>query len=96
MYKEISSISHEQAETLGGVYSIKLNQLHPHPQNPYEVIDDQAMQELVESVTIPGVLVPAIARPKEDGGYELIASHRRMRTSHLAGWNSMPVSVMNV
>lgn len=78
------------------MYRIKLDQLHPHPENPYGVRDDPAMQELVESVNQFGVLVPAIARLKEDGSYELIAGHRRRRASQLAGLDSMPVIVMNL
>lgn len=78
------------------MYRIKLDELHPHPENPYEVRDDQAMQELVASVAESGVLVPAIARPMEGGGYELIAGHRRRRASQLAGLDSMPVIVMNL
>lgn len=54
------------------------------------------MQELIESVKQFGVLVPAIARPKESGGYELIAGHRRQKASQLAGLDSMPVVVMNL
>ena len=54
------------------------------------------MLELIESVKKHGVLVPAIARPKPDGGYELVAGHRRQRASQLAGLDSMPVIVMNL
>lgn len=54
------------------------------------------MLELIESVKKHGVMVPAIARPKPDGGYELVASHRRQRASQLAGLDSMPVIVMNL
>ena len=54
------------------------------------------MLELIESVKKHGVLVPAIARPKPEGGYELVAGHRRQRASQLAGLDSMPVIVMNL
>ena len=64
-------------EKIGSVLRVPLSQLHPHPQNPFAVRDDSAMQELKESVSQNGVLVPAIARPRAEGGYELIAGHRR-------------------
>lgn len=89
-------IPRQPPETIGEVYRIKLDELHPHPENPYGIRDDPAMQELVQSVKQFGVLVPAIARPKESGGYELIAGHRRQKASRLAGLDSMPVVVMNM
>ena len=63
--------------TLGIIYRMPLEDLHPHPLNPYGVRDDPAMQELVGSVKENGVLIPAIARPRKEGGYELISGHRR-------------------
>lgn len=63
--------------TLGIIYRMPLEDLHPHPLNPYGVRDDSAMQELVGSVKENGVLIPAIARPRKEGGYELISGHRR-------------------
>lgn len=89
-------IPRQPPETIGEVYRIKLDELHAHPENPYGIRDDPAMQELIESVKQFGVLVPAIARPKESGGYELIAGHRRQKASQLAGLDSMPVVVMNL
>ena len=80
-------------ETIGEVYRIKLDELHPHPENPYGIRDDPAMQELVQSVKQFGVLVPAIVCPKESGGYELISGHRRQKASQLTGLDSMPVVV---
>ena len=75
---------------------IRLDQLHPHPLSPFGIRDDPSMMELVESVKQFGVLVPAIARPREDGSYELIAGHRRQKACELAGLDSMPVIVMNL
>lgn len=54
---------------------IPLNELHPFAHHPFKVKDDEAMQDTVESVKAYGVLVPAIARPREEGGYELVAGH---------------------
>ena len=83
-------------EKIGSVLRVPLSQLHPHPQNPFAVRDDPAMQELKESVSRNGVLVPAIARPRAEGGYELIAGHRRKHACEQAGQDSMPVIVLNL
>ena len=75
------------------VRMISLDELHPFAHHPFKVKDDEAMQDTVESVKAYGVLVPAIARPREEGGYELVAGHRRHRASLLAGLAEMPVIV---
>ena len=75
------------------VRMIPLDELHPFAHHPFKVKDDEAMQDTVESVKAYGVLVPAIARPREEGGYELVAGHRRHRASLLAGLSEMPVIV---
>ena len=75
-------------EKIGSVLRVPLSQLHPHPQNPFAVRDDSAMQELKESVSQNGVLVPAIARPRVEGGYELIAGHRRKYACEQSGQDS--------
>ena len=83
-------------ETMGVIYRLQLSQLHPHPQNPYSLRDDQAMLDLIQSVQSHGVLVPAIARPRPDGEYEIIAGHRRKHASELAGLDFMPVVVLDL
>ena len=72
---------------------LPLEQLHPFRDHPFKVLDDDAMRETVESVERFGVLVPAIARPDPEGGYELVAGHRRHRACALAGMETMPVIV---
>ena len=72
---------------------LPLEQLHPFKNHPFKVLDDDAMRETVESVERFGVLVPAIARPDPEGGYELVAGHRRHRACELAGKETMPVIV---
>ena len=67
------------------VVQISLSELHPFPDHPFQVREDASMQETAESVKEYGVLVPALARPREDGGYELIAGHRRKHACELAG-----------
>ena len=78
------------------VQEIPLGELHPFRNHPFKVKDDAAMQDTVDSVCEYGVLVPAIARPDPDGGYELIAGHRRHHASELAGKETMPVIVRDL
>ncbi len=78
------------------VQEIPLGELHPFRNHPFKVKDDAAMQDTVDSVREYGVLVPAIARPNPDGGYELIAGHRRHHASELAGKETMPVIVRDL
>ncbi len=75
------------------VQEIPLFELHPFKNHPFRVVDDEAMQRTVESVAQFGVLAPALARPRSEGGYELVAGHRRMRASELAGLETMPVII---
>lgn len=75
------------------VQEIPLSELHPFKNHPFRVVDDEAMQRTVESVAQFGVLSPALARPRSEGGYELVAGHRRMRASELAGLETMPVII---
>ena len=82
-------------ETMGVIYRLQLSQLHPHPENPFSIRDDQAMLDLIQSVQSHGVLVPAIARLRPDGEYEIIAGHRRKHASELAGLDFMPVVVLD-
>ena len=78
------------------VQEIKLSELHPFKGHPFKVLDDEAMQKTVESITQFGVMTPAIARPRPEGGYELIAGHRRHHASKLAGKETMPVIVRDM
>ena len=78
------------------VQEIKLCDLHPFKGHPFKVVDDEAMQKTVESIAQFGVMTPAIARPRPEGGYELIAGHRRHHASELAGKETMPVIVRDM
>ena len=89
-------MSEHAPETMGVIYRLQIKELHPHPQNPFAVRDDPEMLALKDSVSKHGVLVPAIARPRSEGGYELIAGHRRKHASELAGIDFMPVIVMDL
>lgn len=75
------------------VREIPLSELHPFKNHPFKVKDDDAMMETADSIRQYGVLVPAIARPREDGGYELVSGHRRRRACELAEKDTMPVIV---
>ena len=83
-------------ETREKVVDIPLTELFPFKDHPFKVNDDEAMMDTVESVKHYGVLVPVIARPREEGGYELIAGHRRHRACELAGLETMPVIVRDL
>lgn len=84
-----------QAEQEQGerILNIPISELHPPVNHPFKVVDDEAMQEMSESIQKYGVLTPAIARTLETGGYELIAGNRRKRASELAGLDTLPVIV---
>ena len=79
--------------TIEGASDIPLDQLHEFRDHPFHVVDDEAMLELVESIKKNGILSPAIARKRPEGGFELISGHRRRRAAQLAGLDKMPVFV---
>ena len=78
------------------VVEIPLTELHPFKNHPFKVKDDEAMIDTAESIRQYGVLVPAIARPDPNGGYELVAGHRRHHASEIAGKETMPVIVRDL
>ena len=78
------------------VVEIPLSELHPFKGHPFKVKDDEAMMETADSIKQYGVLVPAIARPDPEGGYELVAGHRRRRASELAEKETMPVIIRDL
>ena len=85
------------AESASGerIIHAKLVDLHTFKGHPFRVLDDEKMEETTESISKYGVLVPGIVRPRESGGYEIIAGHRRKRGSERAGLDTMPVIVRN-
>lgn len=87
------------ADIVGGdepsVTEILLTQLHDFNNHPFKVLDDEKMDETVESIKKYGVLMPGIVRPKIDGGYEIISGHRRKRACEIAGLKTMPVIIKN-
>ena len=75
---------------------IPLTELHPFPDQPFRVREDRAMQETVESIREYGVLTPAMVRPRESGGYEIVSGHRRKRACELAGTDALPAIVRDL
>ena len=78
------------------VQQIPIGELFPFKNHPFKVLDDESMQRTVESVEQYGVLSPLIARPRPEGGYEIISGHRRQHAAQLAGLNALPVIVRNM
>ena len=84
------------ATVKGDKRQIDLTQLYPFKNHPFHVVDDDRMAQLVESIKERGILVPGLARPREEGGYELISGHRRKRAAELAGLVEMPVEIRDM
>ncbi len=78
------------------IQQIPLAELYPFTNHPFKVLDDESMQRTVESVEQYGVLSPLIARPRPEGGYEIISGHRRQHAAQLAGLETLPVIVRNM
>lgn len=78
------------------VVRLPLTDLHPFPDHPFQVRDDEEMRETIQSVKEYGVIVPAIVRPREEGGYEIVAGHRRKYACEQAGLDTMPVLIRNL
>jgi ParB family chromosome partitioning protein len=90
IFKTTDEIKDESKEK---VREIPLNELHPFKNHPFHVYDDEDMQKITDSIREYGVLVPAIVRPRSEGGYELISGHRRKHGSELVGKETMPVII---
>lgn len=93
-YDEIFST--EASRQQEQIQSLVLSELHPFKDHPFRVLDDDRMMETVESVKEYGVLVPIIARPMADGGYEIVTGHRRKRACELAGLKEIPAIVRDL
>jgi ParB family chromosome partitioning protein len=91
-----STEENRQEEQREQVQQIPIDALHPFTNHPFKVLDDEAMTRTVESITQYGVLAPLIARPRPEGGYEIISGHRRQHAAQLAGLETLPVIVRNM
>ena len=88
-----ASINNPEQES---IIQLSLTELHPFPDHPFQVRDDDSMREIIESIKEYGVLVPAIVRPREEGGYEIVSGHRRKHACELAGMETMPVIIRDI
>ena len=94
-YDDLFGNTEENTGSEEQIIRAKLTDLHEFRNHPFRVLDDEKMEETTESISKYGVLVPGIARPRAEGGYEIIAGHRRKRGSERAGKEDMPVIVRN-
>ena len=94
--KENPFVQSSSAQAAEQIVRIPLSELHPFPDHPYGIREDQAMQDTADSVKANGVVVPAIVRPRAEGGYEIVAGHRRKLASAQAGFTDMPCIVRNL
>lgn len=86
----------DKLESTPTIQTVSISDLHPFPHHPFKVCSDDAMQATIESIKTYGVLVPAIVRPRKEGGYEIIAGHRRKYACEQAGLETMPVIVRDL
>lgn len=91
-----SSQEEREDAKLKRIYEIPLDEIDPFPDHPFKVLDDEDMMNLVESIKTNGVLTPATVRKKEDGRYELLSGHRRLRACQLAGIPTLRCDVVEM
>lgn len=98
--KTTISVSEEEAASQGEateqVVQIPLAELHPFEGHPFKVLDDESMEQTVESIKLIGIAVPLIVRPDPDGGYEILSGHRRHHAAEIAGFDTVPVIIKNL
>lgn len=93
-YEELFSSEAERQEvSREQVQNVPLELFHPFPNHPFKVLDDEKMQDTVQSISEFGVLVPVLARPRPEGGYEIVSGHRRIHASELAGRTEVPAII---
>ena len=92
------SLKEKEAESIGTeqVKDIPLSELHPFKNHPFKVLDDEEMDKTAESIKEYGVLTPAIVRPRDEGGYEIVSGHRRCHASEIAGKETLPCIVRDL
>lgn len=93
LHSKEDAISAEGQRSEGKIVELPLEELHTFKNHPFRVLDDEAMEEMVESVKQYGVLVPTIARPRSQGGYEILSGHRRHHASIIVGKKTIPVVI---
>ena len=96
-YEDLFSSEAERLEVnREQVQNVPLELFHPFPNHPFKVLDDEKMQDTVQSISEFGVLVPVLARPRPEGGYEIVSGHRRIHASELAGRTEVPAIIRNM
>lgn len=96
-YEDLFSSEAERQEVgREQVQNVPLELFHPFPNHPFKVLDDEKMQDTVQSISEFGVLVPVLARPRPEGGYEIVSGHRRIHASELAGRTEVPAIIRNM
>ena len=96
-YEDLFSSEAERQEvSREQVQNVPLELFHPFPNHPFKVLDDEKMQDTVQSISEFGVLVPVLARPRPEGGYEIVSGHRRIHASELAGRTEVPAIIRNM
>ena len=96
-YEDLFSSEAERQEvSREQVQNVPLELFHPFPNHPFKVLDDEKMQDTVQSISEFGVLVPVLARPRPEGGYEIVSGHRRIHASELAGHTEVPAIIRNM
>ena len=96
-YEDLFSSEAERQEvSREQVQNVPLELFHPFPKHPFKVLDDEKMQDTVQSISEFGVLVPVLARPRPEGGYEIVSGHRRIHASELAGRTEVPAIIRNM
>ena len=96
IYDLFSTEEERQDAKLEKIQILPLSELHPFEGHPFQVRDDEEMDKMVDSVKEYGVMTPAIVRPRRDGGYEIVAGHRRCHASRRAGVDTMPCIVRDM
>lgn len=91
-----SSEAERQKVSQEQVQNVPLELFHPFPNHPFKVLDDERMQDTVQSISEFGVLVPVLARPRPEGGYEIVSGHRRIHACELAGRKEIPAIIRNM
>ena len=94
-YNELLGIDDSVNPGTDRIVEIPISDLHPFKGHPFKVLDDEKMTETAESIRNYGVLNPGLVRPRAEGGYEVVAGHRRKRGCELAGKDTMPVLIRN-
>ncbi|MGI6174118.1 MAG: ParB/RepB/Spo0J family partition protein [Christensenellales bacterium] len=90
------SETNQARDKLEEVQQISLSQIHPFPEHPFQVRDDELMQQTIDSIQQVGILTPVILRPDDSGGFEMISGHRRLYAAGLAGLDTIPAIVRNM